>query len=113
MLDSDLAALYGVETKAFNRAIKRNLDRFPSDFMFQLTGEEFDNLRYQFGTSRWGGRRYRPYAFTEHERKLITHDRQIVRIVEVIRQLTPSQPLKKKRAYGFVDEPEKGDANGG
>lgn len=65
MLDCDLARLYGVETKALNRAVKRNRARFPGDFMFELRDEEFENLRVQFGTSRWGGRRYRPYAFTE------------------------------------------------
>ena len=65
ILDKDIAALYEVETKALIRAMKRNLDRFPADFMFQLTLEEVENLRYQFGTSSWGGRRYRPYAFTE------------------------------------------------
>jgi phage regulator Rha-like protein len=68
MLDSDLALLYGVETKAFNRAVKRNLDRFPDDFMFQLTNQELVILRYQIGTSSsagWGGRRYMPFAFTE------------------------------------------------
>lgn len=65
MLDEDLADLYKVETKALNRAVKRNLDRFPEDFMFQLTAKEFADLRSQFGTSRWGGRRYPPYAFTE------------------------------------------------
>ncbi len=66
ILDSDLASLYGVETKAFNRAIKRNMSRFPKDFMFQLTKSELENLRCQFGTSSYGGRRYLPYAFTEH-----------------------------------------------
>jgi len=67
LLDSDLAMLYGVETKALNRAVKRNLSRFPSDFMFQLTAEEAANLRCQIGTSStdYGGRRYLPYAFTE------------------------------------------------
>jgi len=66
MLDGDLAALYGVETKMLVRAVKRNINRFPTDFMFQLSKEEFDNLRFHFGTSSdWGGRRYRPYAFTE------------------------------------------------
>ena len=66
MLDSDLAVLYGVETKVLVRAVKRNIDRFPDDFMFQLTRSEFDNfLRCQNGTSSWGGRRYLPYAFTE------------------------------------------------
>lgn len=68
MLDSDLAELYQVETKALNRAVKRNPDRFPEDFMFQITKEESKNLRFQFGTSssEYGGRRYLPYAFTEH-----------------------------------------------
>jgi hypothetical protein len=65
MLDNDLAARYGVETKMLVRAVKRNLERFPDDFMVQLTKEEFDNLKYHFGTARWGGRRYLPYAFTE------------------------------------------------
>jgi ORF6N domain len=66
ILDADLAALYGVATKTLNRAVQRNRDRFPNDFMFQLTGEEFANLRFHFGTSSsWGGRRYPPYAFTE------------------------------------------------
>ena len=67
MLDADLAALYGVETKMLVRAIKRNADRFPADFVFRLSKDEFDNLRCQSGTSnQWGGRRYTPYAFTEH-----------------------------------------------
>jgi ORF6N domain len=66
MLDADLAGLYEVETKALVRAVRRNIERFPADFMFQLSRDEFENLRYQFGTSRsWGGRRYFPYAFTE------------------------------------------------
>src|SRR3972149_2743503 len=66
MLDADLAELYGVETKMLMRAIKRNIDRFPADFMIQLDKEEFENLRFHFGTSsQWGGRRYLPYVFTE------------------------------------------------
>ncbi|MDP6923425.1 MAG: ORF6N domain-containing protein [Candidatus Scalindua sp.] len=64
MLDSDLAVLYGVETKQLTRQVRRNVDRFPDDFMFRLTKEDF--LRCQFGTSKSGGRRYSPYAFTEH-----------------------------------------------
>ena len=68
MLDSDLAELYGVETKTLNRAVGRNADRFPSDFVFQLTRQEVTNLRCQIGTSssEYGGRRYHPYVFTEH-----------------------------------------------
>lgn len=81
ILDSDLAALYGVETKALNRAVKRNIERFPDDFMFQLSEAEYESLRCHFGTSSKkpgvdlkfqsgtsssrGGRRYLPYAFTE------------------------------------------------
>ena len=84
MLDFDLARVYGVETKSLNRAVKRNADRFPKDFMFQISEDEWKNLRYQIGTSssgredqslryqtgnsssRHGGRRRRPYVFTEH-----------------------------------------------
>jgi len=66
MLDADLAVIYGVTTKALVQAVKRNLDRFPAGFMFQLTPDEFSNLRSQIVTSSWGGRRYPPYAFTEH-----------------------------------------------
>jgi hypothetical protein len=67
MFDYDLAELYGVETGALNRAVKRNANRFPEDFMFQLTAEEYENLKCQIGISRdWGGRRRSlPYAFTE------------------------------------------------
>lgn len=66
MLDIDLAILYEVETRVLNQAVKRNSLRFPDDFMFQLTKEELDILMSQFVTSRWGGIRKLPYAFTEH-----------------------------------------------
>jgi len=68
MLDSDLAELYQVPTKVLNQAVRRNFDRFPSDFMFQLNEEELEGLRSQIVTSKVGrgGRRYTPYAFTEH-----------------------------------------------
>ncbi len=65
MLDSDLAEIYGVETKQLKRQVKRNSDRFPKDFMFELTKKEIENLRSQIGTSSWGGTRYMPMAFTE------------------------------------------------
>jgi len=68
MLDSDLAELYGVKTFNLNKAVKRNIDRFPQDFMFHLTKEEADSLRFQIGMSKSegrGGRRYLPYTFTE------------------------------------------------
>ncbi len=65
MLDADLAALYGVDTRTLVQAVRRNVERFPADFMFQLTKPEFEDLRSQFVISSWGGRRYPPYAFTE------------------------------------------------
>ena len=65
LLDKDLAALYQVSTSALNKAVTRNRDRFPSDFMFQLTKEEFSNLKFHFGTSSWGGTRKLPRVFTE------------------------------------------------
>ncbi len=65
ILDKDLATLYGVGTRDLNKAMTRNLDRFPSDFMFELNKVEFQNLMFHFGTSSWGGIRKRPKAFTE------------------------------------------------
>ena len=69
MLDEDLAVMYGVETKQLNKSVNRNIDRFPEKFRFQLTKEEYENLRFHFGTSsldkEHGGRRYLPYVFTE------------------------------------------------
>jgi hypothetical protein len=65
MLDQDLAEMYAVETKQLKRQVKRNIERFPKDFMFELTAKEFENLRSQIGTSSWGGTWYAPIAFTE------------------------------------------------
>jgi len=72
MLDSDLAELYCVETRRLNEQVKRNIERFPEDFMFQLTGIEFENLKSQIATSSWGGRRKLPFAFTEHGVLMLT-----------------------------------------
>ncbi len=66
LLDNDLAELYGVDNKQLKRAVRRNITRFPEDFMFELKRNEFNDLRSQFGTSSWGGARYLPMAFTEH-----------------------------------------------
>lgn len=95
ILDKDLAELYEVTTSNLNKAVKRNLDRFPSDFMFQLNNEEFD-LIFQNGTSSWGGTRKLPYAFTEHgiamlagllnSKKAIDMNIQIVRAFIALRQ---------------------------
>jgi len=97
MLDEDLAELYGIETKRLNEQVARNPDRFPKDFMFRLTDEEFANLKSQFATSSWGGRRSLPYAFTEHgvlmlssvlnSRQAIQVNIQIMRIYTRIREL--------------------------
>lgn len=97
MLDNDLAELYAVDTRRLNEQVKRNTDRFPEDFMFQLNQEEFENLKSQFATSRWGGRRKLPYAFTEHgvlmlssvlnSKRAIKVNIQIMRIYTRIRQM--------------------------
>ena len=86
LLDSDLASLYQVETKSLNRAVKRNRERFPEDFMFQLSAEETrELLRYQVGTSNEGrgGRRYRPYVFTEQGIAMLSGVLTSLRAVEV------------------------------
>jgi phage regulator Rha-like protein len=98
MLDSDLASLYGVETKTLIRAVKRNLTRFPDDFMFQLTIEEFADLRYHFGASKsWGGRRYRPYAFTEQGVAMLSsvlNSERAIRVnIEIIRAFVKLRQL--------------------
>ncbi len=68
ILDADLAELYGIETRRLNEQVRRNIERFPQDFLFQLSSEEFSNLKSHFATSKlgWGGRRKLPFAFTEH-----------------------------------------------
>ena len=66
ILDRDIAELYGVETKRLKEQVKRNIERFPEDFMFELSTREYENLRSHFATSSWGGTRYIPMAFTEH-----------------------------------------------
>jgi hypothetical protein len=147
LLDADLAALYQVATKRLNEQVRRNQDRFPPDFVFQLSKEEFDSLKSHFATSRsgWGGKRKLPFVFTEHgaimaasvlnspkavemsilvvrafvklrsvlaahrqlaaklnelERKLMTHDEQIVVLFQAIRELM-IPPAPKRRKIGF------------
>ena len=82
MLYSDLARLYGVTTGNLNKAVKRNAERFPIDFMFRLDAVEVANLKFQFGISSWGGRRRLPYAFTEQGvamRRVGKHDEKLPR----------------------------------
>jgi len=107
MLDEDLAELYGVTTGNLNKAVKRNISRFPGDFMFQLAKEEFDNLIFQIGTSSWGGRRKLPYAFTEqgvamlsgvlNSERAIKVNIQIMRVFTRVREMleTHKEILKK------------------
>jgi hypothetical protein len=83
MFDADLAALYGVETRTLVQAVKRNAERFPEDFMFRLTDKETENLRSQIVISSWGGRRYNPYAFTEHGVAMLSSVLKSKRAVEV------------------------------
>ena len=146
MLDRDLARLYGVPTKRLKEQVNRNIRRFPVDFMFELTMQEFEILRSQIATSRWGGERYLPYVFTEQgvamlssvltspraievniaimrafvrlrtiisahkelaeklrelERKIGRHDKEIIAIFEVIKQLAEPLTERKKRRIGF------------
>ena len=97
MLDKDLAELYNVSTGNLNKAVNRNIKRFPDDFMFRLTKQEFDNLIFQIGTSSWGGTRKLPSAFTEqgvamlssvlHSERAILMNIQIIRVFTRIRFL--------------------------
>ena len=92
MLDRDLAELYGVTTGNLNKAVGRNIKRFPDDFMFELDKEEFDNLRSQFDTSKWGGTRKPPKAFTEQGVAMLSgvlnSDRAIAVNIQIIRVFT-------------------------
>lgn len=108
MLDHDLAALYNVEVKSLKRQVRRNVERFPNDFMFQLTKEEYDSLRSQFGTLKRGEHsKYLPYAFTENgvamlssvlnSKRAIHVNIQIMRVFTQIREIMiKHQDLQKK-----------------
>ena len=108
MLDSDLAALYDVEVKVLNQAVKRNIPRFPVDFMFQLTDEEWKNLRSQFVTFKNATRKYKPHVFTEHGILMLSsvlnseHDKAIRQIIQALNNLL-EKPKPAKR-IGFNSE---------
>lgn len=97
MLDEDLAALYGVETKRLNEQVRRNIERFPEDFMFILNATEFADLKSQFATSSWGGRRTPPYAFTEHGVLMLSsvlHSKQAIQVnIQIMRIYTRLRQL--------------------
>lgn len=95
LLDFHLAELYAVETRKLIQAVKRNIDRFPPDFMFQLSKDEFHNLRSQFVTSRqWGGRRYRPFAFTEQGVAMLSS---VLRSKRAIQAIQPIGKVNQRR----------------
>jgi hypothetical protein len=109
MLDYDLAALYGIETKQLKRAVRRNISRFPDDFMIELTIEEFDDLRSQFGTSSWGGSRYVPMAFTEHGvlmlSSILNSERAIkvnIQIMDLLDEKVAKQDEKIALVFSYV-----------
>jgi len=97
MIDRDLAELYGVTTGNLNKAVDRNLDRFPDDFMFQLTKAEFKNLIFQFGTSSWGGTRKLSRAFTEQGVAMLSsvlHSKRAVQVnIQIMRTFTKLRAL--------------------
>lgn len=131
MLDRDLAELYNVETKQLKRQVNRNAERFPADFMFELSTEEYEILRCQVGTSSWGGTRYMPYAFTEHGvlmlssvlgspqavsvniqimrvftkiRKTLTDTTELRLAIEQIRQKTDNNTKNIEVVFQYLDE---------
>jgi len=97
MIDRDLAELYGVETRVLKQAVRRNLKRFPLDFMFELSKEEFTDLRSQTVTSSWGGSRYVPMAFTEHGvlmlSSVLRSDRAIELNIQIVRIFTKMREM--------------------
>ena len=114
MLDFNLAELYEVETRVLNQAVKRNLKRFPTDFMFKLTNAELENLMSQIVTSSWGGLRKLPYAFTEHgvtvlasvlrSEKAIEINIQIVRAFIALRQFVIGYAELNQKLESFMME---------
>ncbi len=116
MLDRDLANLYDVETKRLKEQVRRNISRFPEDFMFELSASEYKNLRSQNATSSWGGSRYAPMAFTEHgvlmlssvlnSERAIQINIQIVRVFNRIRQVIFDQAEIRKEIEDLKAETE-------
>ena len=103
MLDFDLAELYEVETRTLNQAVKRNTKRFPSDFMFQLSNKEFDNLMSQIVISSWGGTRKLPYAFTEHGITMLASILRSEKAIEVNIQIVRAFVILRQYALGYAE----------
>ena len=102
ILDKDLAELYEVTTSNLNKAVKRNLDRFPEDFMFQLNKDEFD-LIFQNGTSSWGGTRKLPYAFTEHGVAMLAGLLNSNKAIEINIQIVRAFVMLRQYALGYAE----------
>lgn len=103
MLDYDLAELYEVETRILNQAVKRNINRFPQDFMFQLTNNEFDNLISQIVTSSWGGTRKLPFAFTEQGVAMLASVLKSGKAIEVNIEIVRAFVVLRQYALGFAE----------
>jgi len=103
MLDFDLAELYDVETRVLNQAVKRNITRFPSDFMFQLSNKEFENLMSQIVISKWGGTRKLPYAFTEHGVTMLASVLRSERAIEINIQIVRAFIALRQFALGYAE----------
>jgi hypothetical protein len=121
MIDSDLAELYGIGTKVLNQAVSRNISRFPLDFMFQLTAEEWANLRSQVVTANWSRRRSLPYVFTEHgvlmlssvlnSTRAIEVNIQVMRIFTRIRQVITDNTKLRSEIESIKKKVDKHDKN--
>ena len=113
MLGQDLALLYGVKTKRLNEQVKRNIKRFPQDFMFQLTKVEYENLRSQFATSSWGGERYEPLVFTEQGvamlSSVLNSERAISVNIEIMRTFVKIKQMifEHKEVWKKIEDMEK------
>ncbi len=103
MLDSDLSEMYNVETRTLNQAVKRNIQRFPSDFMFQLTNKELENLISQSVTSSWGGNRKLPYAFTEHGVTMLSSVLRSETAIEINIQIVRAFVALRQFALGYAE----------
>jgi hypothetical protein len=103
MLDFHLAEMYDVETKVLNQSVKRNIKRFPGDFMFQLTNNEYDNLRSQIVTSSWGGARTLPYAFTEHGVTMLAGVLRSDKAIQINLQIVRTFIALRQFALGYVE----------
>lgn len=110
MLDFDLAEMYEVETRVLNQAVKRNIKRFPSVFMFQLTNKEFDNLMSQIVISSWGGVRKLPYAFTEHGVTMLASVLRSERAIDINIQIVRAFILLRQYALGYAELNQKLEA---